>query len=138
MEELEDNIHEHAQAPETGVLAYRADSDSFEFVASDRGIGILHSLRQCETYAALSDDGKALEAALTDGVSRRGPHSNHGHGFRPMFTGLMNLNGELRFRSGDHAITMDGTSPTLATSRMSQKPPIDGFFASVRCRTRLS
>ena len=134
MEELENNIHEHAEAPETGVLAYKADPGTFEFVASDRGIGILRSLRQCETYAALSDSGKALEAALTDGVSRRGLNSNHGHGFRPIFTGLMNLNGELRFRSGDHAITMDGASPTLATSRVSQKAPIDGFFASVRCR----
>ena len=79
---------------------------------------------------------KALEAALTDGVSRYGPNRNRGHGFRPIFTGLVNLHGELRFRSGDHAITMDGTSPALATSRISQKAPIDGFFASVRCHAK--
>ena len=133
MEELENNIHEHADAPETGMLAYRAEPGAFEFVVADRGIGVLRSLRRCATYAALPDEGKALEAALTDGVSRHGPDSNHGHGFRPIFTGLMNLHGELRFRSGDHAVTMDGTSPTLATSRIAQKAPIDGFFASVRC-----
>ena len=133
MEELENNIHEHADAPETGILAYRAELGAFEFVVADRGIGILRSLRRCATYAALSDEGKALEAALTDGVSRHGPDSNHGHGFRPIFTGLANLHGELRFRSGDHAIAMDGTSPTLATSQITQKAPIDGFFASVRC-----
>ena len=133
MEELEGNIHEHAEAPETGVLAYRAQLGAFEFVAADRGIGILRSLRCCAAYAALPDDGKALEVALTDGVSRHGPDSRHGYGFRPIFTGLMHLNGELRFRSGDHAITMDGTSPTLGTSRITQKAPIDGFFASVRC-----
>ena len=133
MEELENNIHEHAEAPETGVLAYRAEPGAFEFVGADRGIGILRSLRRCAAYATLPDEGKALEAALTDGVSRHGADSNHGHGFRPIFTGLMSLNGELRFRSGDHAITMDGTSPTLATSRITQKAPIDGFFSSMRC-----
>jgi hypothetical protein len=133
MEELENNIHEHAEALETGVLAYRAESGVFEFVVADRGIGILRSLRRCDTYAALPDEGKALEAALTDGISRHGPNSNHGHGFRPIFTGLVNLHGELRFRSGDHAITMDGTSPDLTTARITQKAAIDGFFASVRC-----
>ena len=133
MEELENNIHEHANSPEPGILAYRAEPGAFEFVVADRGIGILRSLRRCAAYAALSDEGKALEAALTDGVSRHGPNSNRGHGFRPIFTGLMNLYGELRFRTGDHAITMDGTSPALAMSRITQKAPIDGFFASVRC-----
>lgn len=133
MEELENNIHEHADAPETGVIAYRAEPGVFEFVVADRGIGILRSLRHCETHAALPDEGKALQAALTDGVSRHGPASNHGHGFRPIFIGLANLHGELRFRSGDHAITMDGTAPALTTARITQKAPIDGFFASVRC-----
>lgn len=135
MQELENNIHEHAYAPETGILAYRAEPGAFEFVVADRGIGVLRSLRRCEAYAALPDEGKALQAALTDGVSRHGPNSNHGHGFRPIFTGLTNLHGELRFRSGDHAITMDGTNPTLTTARITQKAPIDGFFASARCHT---
>lgn len=134
MEELENNIHEHAGSAETGFLAYRAEPGAFEFVASDRGVGILRSLRHCPTYSTLSDNGKALEAALTDGVSRHGSDSNRGHGFRPIFTGLMNLYSELRFRSGDHAITMDGTSPTLARARITQKALIDGFFASVRCQ----
>ena len=136
MQELESNIHEHANAAETGVIAYRAEPGVFEFVVADHGIGILRSLRSCAVYAGLSDEGKALEAALTDGVSRHGPNSNHGHGFRPIFTGLVNLHGELRFRSGDHAVTMDGTTPEPATARIAQKVPIDGFFASVRCHGR--
>ena len=136
MAELENNIHEHADAPETGILAYRAEPGAFEFVVADRGVGILRSLRRCAAHAGLTDEGKALEAALTDGVSRHGPNSNHGHGFRPIFTGLVSLHGELRFRSGDHAITMDGTSPALTTSRITQKASIDGFFASVRCRPK--
>ena len=136
MEELENNIHEHAGAPETGILAYRSEPSAFEFVSADRGMGILSSLRRHSAHTGLPDAGKALEAALTDGVSHHGPNRNRGHEFRPIFTGLVNLHGELRFRSGDHSITMDGTSPALATSRISQKAPIDGFFASVGCHAR--
>ena len=51
-------------------------------------------------------------------------------------TYLVNLHGELRFCSGYHAITMEGTSPDLTTARISQKAPIDCFFASVRCHPR--
>ena len=133
MKELESNIHEHSDAPETGILAYRAEPGAFEFVVADRGIGILRSLRRNAAHTGLQDEGRALEAAMTDGVSRYGPNNNRGLGFRPIFTGLANLHGELRFRSGDHAITIDGMSPVLATSRISQKAAIDGFFASVRC-----
>ena len=136
MRELENNIHEHADAPETGILAYRAEPGAFEFVVADRGIGVLRSLRRCPAYAAVLDEGKALSAALADGVSRHGPDSNHGHGFRPIFIGLMDLHGELRFRSGDHAVTMNGTSPTIATSKIAQKGAIDGFVGSVRCHAK--
>lgn len=133
MQELENNIHEHSEAPETGIIAFRAAPGVFEFVASDRGIGILDSLKRCPDYVGIPDAGKALESALTDGTSRFGANSSRGHGFRPIFIGLMNLFGELRFRSGDHALIMDGTTPTLSTAQLQQKPYIDGFFASVRC-----
>ena len=135
MEELEDNIHQHSLAIESGLLAFRAARDRFEFVAADRGIGILASLRRCAAYASLPDHGKALEEALKDGTSRHGPNSGHGGGFRPIFVGLTNLKGMLRFRSGDHALLMDGTSPNLVTARLAQKPLIDGFFASVAILT---
>jgi hypothetical protein len=133
MQELENNIHEHSDAIDTGLLAYRAGPGVFEFVAADRGIGILKSLQSCTAYAGLPDHGKALQAALTDGTSRFGPETDRGHGFRPIFLGLANLRGALRFRSGDHALIMDGTSPDLTTAQLSQKPLIDGFFASVSC-----
>jgi hypothetical protein len=135
MEEFENNIHEHSKSPETGIIAYRAEPGAFEIVAADRGIGILESLQQCGAYREISDEGMALKAALSEGVSRYGPSSNRGYGFRPIFTGLLNLDGELRFRSGDHAIEMDGTSPALASARIAQKAPLNGFFASVRCQT---
>ena len=36
MQELENNIHEHSEAADTGLLAYRAAPGVFEFVAADR------------------------------------------------------------------------------------------------------
>ena len=133
MEELENNIHEHSDAADTGLLVFRAARGVFEFVVVDRGIGVLASLQKGAGFHGVSDHGKALEAALADGTSRFGSDSRRGHGFRPIFRGLVNLHGSLRFRSGDHALSMDGTSPTLATAQLAQKPVIDGFFTSVRC-----
>lgn len=134
MEELENNIHEHSDASATGLLAFQAAPGIFEFVAADRGIGILASLQRCPLFAAISDHGKALQSALTDGTSRFGTDSQHGHGFRPIFLGLTNLRGFLRFRSGDHALIINGSSPTLAMAQLAQKPAIDGFFASICCK----
>ena len=133
MQELESNVHEHSEAAHTGVLAFRATRRVFEFVVADSGIGVLRSLQRCQRFAYLQDHGEAIEKALSDGVSRFGQDSRRGHGFRPLFVGLVNLRASLRFRSGDHALTMDGTSPTLATANLAQKPMIDGFLASIRC-----
>jgi hypothetical protein len=138
MGEMESNIHEHSEAPETGLLAFRAAQGTFEFVAVDRGIGILKSLCSCDAYAAITDHGKALTAALSDGVSRFGEDSQRGHGFRQMFLGLLDLYGTLRFRSGDYALLMDGSSPDLTTAQLAQKPAMDGFFVSIRCRVGAS
>jgi anti-sigma regulatory factor (Ser/Thr protein kinase) len=131
MEELEGNIHEHSVAIESGRLAFRAARDRFEFVVSDRGIGILRSLQRSPIYASLLDHGRALEEALKDGTSRFGNDGGRGYGFRPIFIGLANLAGSLRFRSGDHALLMDGTGPNLTTARLAQKANLDGFFASI-------
>ena len=45
---------------------------------------------------------------IYNGVSRFGAQSGRGTGFRPIFVGLANLAGMLRFRSGDHALVIDG------------------------------
>lgn len=131
--EMESNIHEHSDAPATGLVAFRAAPGSFEFVAADQGIGVLRSLRTCTNYSGLSDHGAALELALREGTSRYdATEPGRGKGFRDLFRGLLNLNGLLRFRSGDQALTMDGTSPSLATAALAQKPEIDGLFVSVK------
>ena len=131
--ELASNIEEHSNSVNTGVVAFRATEGAFEFVVADQGIGVLRSLRSSPQFLTLDDHGRALELALTDGVSRF-PDPRRGHGFRPIFQGLANLNGYLRFRSGDHAIVMDGTKQGLASAQLVQKPDLKGFFASITCR----
>lgn len=133
--EMQSNIYEHSEAPQTGMLAFRAARGVFELVAADQGIGVLGSLRSGTTHASLADHGAALQLTLTEGCSRFGDGIGRGMGFRPLFIGLANLRGSLRFRSGDHALTIDGNHPTLVMARLAQKPCLTGFFASIHCST---
>lgn len=135
--ELVGNVHEHSGAASSGIAAFKADAQQFEFAVVDRGIGVLDSLRSCQTYSHLSDHGEALRLALTDGVSRFGPQAKRGQGFRPIFVGLANLHGTLRFRSGDHALLIDGQKIDRMSARVAQKAPLQGFLASVACRCRM-
>lgn len=134
MAEMESNILDHSEAASTGLVVFRATKGLFEFVAADLGIGVLRSLATCEAYAHLKDHGEALRLALHEGTSRHGPGSNHGYGFRDLFNALVHLKAHLRFRSGDYALTMDGTNPGLASAQLSQKAAFKGFFVSVQCR----
>jgi anti-sigma regulatory factor (Ser/Thr protein kinase) len=129
--EMLDNVHLHSKSLATGLAAFDANAQKFEFVVADRGVGIVRSLKECNEYSELSDHGDALEFALTDGCSRYGRGTNHGHGFAPLFVGLSNLNCSLRFRTGDHALTIDGRDPKNIPWRKIAKPPIPGFLASV-------
>lgn len=132
--EMQSNVYEHSGAPGTGFVAFMAGAKVFEFVVADMGEGVLDSLRSCPEHAGLTDHGDALRLTLTDGVSRYGTGSNRGHGFRPLFIGLANLTSVLRFRSFDHALTIDGRSPDLMAAKVSRKPVLRGFLASVSCR----
>jgi hypothetical protein len=132
--EMQSNIYEHSKASATGMVAFRGALGAFEFVVADRGVGVLQSLRGCADYAELTSHGQALQLALSEGVSRYGPQSGRGLGFRPLFRGLSNLNGSLRFRSGDYALTIDGQNAGAIPAKLWQKPMLQGFFASVICR----
>jgi hypothetical protein len=114
---------------------FKASAGLFEFVVADWGVGVLRSLQSCPEFRALDSHARALELTLTDGVSRYGTSAGHGHGFRPLFTGLANLNGTLRFRSGDHALTVEGNNFGTIPWKLAQKVPIKGFCASISCRS---
>lgn len=133
--EMQDNVYEHSGAPTTGLVAYAVTSTSFEFVVADRGAGVLATLRQNSRYAYISDAGAALGEAIKDGVSRFPDEKGRGTGFNQLFTALVGHNAELRFRSGDHALTMRPTRDALRGQIVLAKvPPLDGLAVSVICR----
>ena len=132
--ELEDNVHRHSQRAQDGIIAFRGTSDEFEFVIADSGIGVLQGLREVPRYAHITDAGTALKTALSDGQSRLlDEDPGRGFGFHDLFVSLANLNGELRFRSDDHALTIDGSGPALPQARLAQKAKLQGFVISIVC-----
>ena len=62
LKELESNIREHSERPETGLLAFQTTPDCFEFVAADSGVGVLATLRDAPEFKNLTDHGRALHA----------------------------------------------------------------------------
>jgi hypothetical protein len=135
MGELQDNVFRHSQKQETGLAAYAATLGAFEIVVADAGIGVLTSLRGCADYASLPDAGAALKVAVADGNSRLGRHSGNGFGMGQMFRALANHDGELRFRSDDHALTVRGHGPSLEGHvELGHKARLTGLTISVLCR----
>jgi hypothetical protein len=132
MNELQNNIRDHSQAVDTGLIGYRVRPDRVEWVVADRGIGVLESLKS-GAFPSLADSAEALKVALTDGRSRFGTASGHGYGFRELFKALTARQGALRFRSGDQALTIAGVSPSLSRARLQQRAHVSGFCATIVC-----
>jgi hypothetical protein len=135
MGEFIGNIIDHSQAEETGVAIFFARPGLFEFVIADRGIGVLRSLQQCPEYSRLSSEGDALAKMIEMGVSRHGSSQGRGYGFRPIFERLADMTGQLRFRSSDYALSLDGRFGDRIGRQLAQKPRLSGFFAAVVCRS---
>jgi hypothetical protein len=132
--ELLDNVFEHSDRPETGLVAYAASDGAFEFVVADAGRGVLDSLRENTEFANLKDSGAALRVAVSDGASRHSRNSGHGYGIGQLFRALAHDSSELRFRSGDHALRLWGDAPSLTGQvELAQKAWLDGLAISVRC-----
>jgi hypothetical protein len=113
--EMADNIVQHSQAERSGVAAFRATGNRFEYVVGDAGIGILESLRRAAEFQGLRDDIEALSLAVLPGVSRFGRESGRGYGFRAVFIPLKGAEGAVRLRSGRAVLSMHGT--TIAADR---------------------
>jgi anti-sigma regulatory factor (Ser/Thr protein kinase) len=133
LSELCANALEHSECPSSAGVAFRAVENSFEFVVADQGIGPLASLRGCDAFATLDNHGEALGLMVEEGVSRFGRSVGRGYGYRPLFVWLANLSGHLRFRAGDQAFELDGRFGDELASKLSQKPQLRGYLASVRC-----
>ena len=132
--ELQDNVYLHSEAPVTGMVAYAVAPGTFEFVVADAGVGVLASLTKNPEFAELKDSGEALRLAASDGASRFDRSTGHGFGIGQLFRALARDAGELRFRSGDHAMSIRGDQPSL-TGKVDtiQKAWLDGLIISVRC-----
>jgi hypothetical protein len=137
LREIEENVHRHSQRSNDGLVGYRAGDDEFEFVVADSGVGVLRSLASHPDYAHLRDWGTAIRLAIADGNSRYGRDSGHGYGFHDLFVGLSNLGSSLRFRSGDHALTIADDTPTSSSGRLEQKAFFQGFLIAISCRSAL-
>jgi hypothetical protein len=133
--ELQDNVFRHSEAPATGLVAYAVTTEGFEFVASDLGVGVLASLKSHPDYSGLEDSGQALRTAVADGESRFGRDSGSGLGLSQLFRALATQDGDLRFRSGDHALEIRGHSPSLqGMFEVRHKAELVGLTVSVLCR----
>lgn len=132
--ELIGNVVDHSQAMESGVAAFLGRPGLFEFVVADGGIGALCSLRQSPDFGHLADEGQALTEMIEPGVSRFSADLGHGNGFRPIFERLADMQGQLRFRSGDHALTLHGQFGNRVARQVSQRPRLRGFLAAVTCK----
>jgi hypothetical protein len=131
--ELMGNILDHSQRPETGYIAFHIAPRRLELIVADRGVGVLSSLNSNPEYAKLSDHGRAIELALSEGISRYPREEGHGFGFRPLFVGLANIARSLRFRSGDHCRLVARHSDGPPQSRTYELAVLDGFFCAVTC-----
>jgi anti-sigma regulatory factor (Ser/Thr protein kinase) len=130
--ELESNIHEHSEDRVAGVIAFEVHERFVGIYASDRGIGVLESLRRNPLFASLEDTGSALRMALREGVSSSGERGR-GMGFRPIFVGLASLAALLRFRSGDTLLEINGYGDRGPTEHLRERTYMTGFHAFVHC-----
>lgn len=133
IDELWSNVVDHSQRSDTGYIAFDLAPGKFEFVVADYGVGILTSLNSNPVYADLADHGRAIELALSEGISRYHKEEGHGFGFRPLFIGLANIARDLRFRSGDHAREIIRASSAPPEARTYELAPLPGFFCSITC-----
>lgn len=134
-EEMCGNLLDHSQRVSSGLVGYMWRKGEFEYVVADAGIGVLQSLRQHPNYSFLTDSGEALETALTDGESRHGRDQQRGTGFNKLMLNIAQRNSYLRFRSGDHSLSIDGTL-TTPLKKTAPCAAFEGFLISVISRSK--
>lgn len=133
--EMLDNVFEHSQLPDTGMVGFLGTTDYLDMCVGDAGIGVLASLKMNPAYAYLSDAGAALALAVKDGTSRYPTSAGgegRGHGFSTLFRGLNALDAEVRLRSGNYALEIEGKGMLSRSPSISEKAHLQGFVVSFR------
>jgi len=134
LHEMASNAVIHSDATTAALIGYEIRSGNALFSVVDVGIGVLASLKTSEAYQNLSRPVDAIQQAMRPGVSRLG---RGGLGFAQVFKAVTNDWGELRFRSGNGCIEMDGTGldHSFDDVKRSYPPALPGFQVSMCCRT---
>lgn len=114
LREMAENIPRHSSllqsVPAAGAIGYHVQGGCMSFAVADVGQGVLHSLRRNPKWASVSKSTPALRLAVWD-CATSDPNAVQGDGFRQVHRSLSDLNGLLRFRSGDGLFTVDGRGP---------------------------
>lgn len=131
--EFESNVRDHSGYPTTGVIGYELTPEYVGLFASDVGMGVLESLKSNQHHQLLDDAGDALQLSIKEGVSRF-EKPGHGNGFRPIFSGLANHTGFLRFRSGNAVLELSGFNQHRVTQEIKERAQIKGLHIFVHCR----
>ena len=130
--EMAENAQIHSRSPVAPLVGYEVGNGMAMFTVADVGRGVLASLRSVPQYASLTVDVEAIQLAMRNGVTSR-PDGRGGFGFNSVFKALAEQWGQLRFRSGNGCITMDGTHLKADKCHRQFPLPIWGFQVSVCC-----
>lgn len=132
LHEMATNAAIHSQARVPALVGYAVTGNCALFSVADVGRGIVASLTSNPKYAQLTEPVDAIHKALQTGVTSRIDDSG-GFGFSTIFKAVAEAWGQLRFRSGNGCITMDGTDLEVDNSVRRFPPPLPGFQVSVCC-----
>ena len=103
LNEIMDNVLNHAQAAGGGFVQATTTEDRISFTVADAGIGILASLR--EGYPSLRLDTEAIGEAIKAGVTRN-PEKGQGNGLAGTLNIATQTGGSFTLISGQGALTV--------------------------------
>jgi len=135
MQEMADNVVQHSGRddahPARGLVGYHIEERWMTYAVADVGRGILASLRTNPRWGSLLSSEGALRASICQHASRR-IDAPYGAGFSQVQKSLADLNGKLRFRSGDACLTLAGYRDARRVI-LSSSPHLLGFQLAVTC-----
>jgi len=136
--EMVDNVIQHSgpsvQEQSGGIVAYHVEANTMEFAVADIGRGVLASLQTNTSLQHIKDNETALKLAILDRRTSR-LNATYGDGFQNVLVAMADMNGLMRFRSGDACLTLDGRGDArkIVTGFV---PDLIGLQLTVICSTK--
>lgn len=135
LSEMTDNILEHSQSAHkpsaSGVIGFQVNPRLAIFSIADVGQGVLASLQKNPQWRHLDNPADALLEAVWNGASSK-TQEQRGEGFMQVHKAVSQLNGCMRFRSGDSALSVRGSLSQRQIHR-TFGAPLTGFQLTVLC-----